>query len=110
MDVQTTVNNKVIELLNHYFHRVNVYLVVYENQRELYEHELISELFALFNVAGNDNMNRGFLNRLGSFVKEIISEQEQKMKELKKTRDEEINVFDLVDRQKRKKALNFMNN
>ncbi|WP_162177853.1 hypothetical protein [Bacillus gaemokensis] len=48
-------------------------------------------------------MNRDFLICLRSFVREIISEQEEKMKELEKTRDEEINVFDLVDRQKGKK-------
>lgn len=57
----------------------------------------------MFNVAENDNMNRDFLICLRSFVREIISEQEEKMKELEKTRDEEINVFDLVDRQKGKK-------
>ncbi|PFZ03821.1 hypothetical protein COL60_25050 [Bacillus pseudomycoides] len=107
MDVQTTVNNKVTELLNHYFHRVKVNLVEEENQRELYEHELINELFPLFNVAGNDNMNRDFLIRFRLFVREIISEQEQKMKELEKTRDEEINVFDLVER---KRIMNFMIN
>ncbi len=59
----------------------------------------------MFNVAGNDNMNRDFLIRFSLFVREIISEQEQKMKELEKTRDEEINVFDLVER---KKIMNFM--
>ncbi|PFD94609.1 hypothetical protein COE15_27930 [Bacillus cereus] len=82
-------------------------LVEEENQRELYEHELINELFPLFNVSGNDNMNRNFLIRFRLFVREIISEQEQKMKELEKTRDEEINVFDLVER---KKIMNFMIN
>lgn len=66
---------------------------------------MINELFPLFNVAGNDNMNRDFLIRFRLFVREIISEQEQKMKELEKTRDEEINVFDLVER---KKIMNFM--
>ncbi|CAI8893940.1 MULTISPECIES: hypothetical protein [Bacillus] len=50
-------------------------------------------------------MNRDFLIRFSLFVREIISEQEQKMKELEKTRDEEINVFDLVER---KKIMNFM--
>ena len=50
-------------------------------------------------------MNRDFLIRFRLFVREIISEQEQKMKELEKTRDEEINVFDLVER---KKIMNFM--
>ncbi|KFM95714.1 hypothetical protein DJ93_5617 [Bacillus clarus] len=32
------------------------------------------------------------------------------MKEHEKTKDEEINVFDLVDRQKEKKTLNLINN
>lgn len=77
------------ELLNHYFHRVKVYLIEDENERESYEHELINELFPLFNVAGNDSMHRDFLSRLRSFVKEIISEQEQKIKELEKPSDEE---------------------
>ncbi|WP_176527763.1 hypothetical protein [Bacillus sp. AFS023182] len=86
---------------------MKVNLVEEENQRELYEHELINELFPLFNVSGNDNMNRNFLIRFRLFVREIISEQEQKMKELEKTRDEEINVFDLVER---KKIMNFMIN
>lgn len=77
------------KLLNHYFHRVKVYLIEDENERESYEHELINELFPLFNVAGNDSMHKDFLSRLRSFVKEIISEQEQEIKELEKPSDEE---------------------
>ncbi|SDD49802.1 hypothetical protein SAMN04487767_106238 [Bacillus wiedmannii] len=47
-------------------------------------------------------MHRDFLSRLRSFVKEIISEQEQKIKALEKPRDEEIDIFDLAEQQKRK--------
>ncbi|MDV6039980.1 GIY-YIG nuclease family protein [Bacillus sp. SM-B1] len=82
------------ELLNQYFHRGKVYLIEDENEREAYERELINELFPLFNVAGNESMHKDFLTRLRSFVKEIISEQEQKIKALEKPSDEkEINVF-----------------
>lgn len=59
-------------------------------------------MLLLFNVAGNDSMHRDFLSRLRSFVKEIISEQEQKIKALEKPRDEEIDIFDLAEQQKRK--------
>ncbi|CUB08926.1 UvrABC system protein C [Bacillus cereus] len=90
------------ELLNHYFHRIKVYLIEDENEREAYEYELINELLPLFNVAGNDSMHRDFLSRLRSFVKEIISEQEQKIKALEKPRDEKIDIFDLAEQQKRK--------
>ncbi|MDC2867744.1 GIY-YIG nuclease family protein [Bacillus sp. BP-3] len=86
--------NEGTELLNNYFHRVKVYLIEDENEREAYEHELINELFPLFNVAGNDSMHIDFLSRFRSFVKEIISEQEQKTREIEKPRDEVISVFD----------------
>ncbi|MGG3652597.1 GIY-YIG nuclease family protein [Bacillus pseudomycoides] len=87
--------NEGTELLNHYFHHVKVYLIEDENERESYEHELINELLPLFNVAGNDSMNKNFLIRLRSFVKEIISEQEQMVKELEKPRNEVESIFDI---------------
>lgn len=87
--------NEGTELLNHYFHQVKVYLIEDENERESYEHELINELFPLFNVAGNNSMNKNFLIRLRSFVKEIISEQEQMVKEFEKPKNEVESIFDL---------------
>ncbi|GAB6483102.1 hypothetical protein bcgnr5371_57770 [Bacillus cereus] len=89
--------NQGTEFLNHYFNRVKVYLIEDENEREAYEHELINELMPLFNVAGNDSMNKDFLIQIRSFVKEIILEQNQKIKELEKIRVEEINLNDLVN-------------
>ncbi|WP_235634842.1 GIY-YIG nuclease family protein [Bacillus mycoides] len=95
--------NEGTEVLNHYFHRVKVYLIEDENERESYEYELINELIPLFNVAGNDSMNRDFLIRIRSFLKEIISEQEQKIKELEKPRVEEEkeieSIFDSLEKQ-----------
>ncbi|MFK4415863.1 hypothetical protein ABH961_004422 [Bacillus sp. RC251] len=38
-------------------------------------------------------MHRDFLSRLRSFVKEIISEQEQKIKELEKPSEEKVDIF-----------------
>lgn len=96
--------NEGTELLNDYFHRVKVYLIEDENERESYEHELINGLLPLFNVAGNDSMHRDFLSRIRLFIKEMILEQGEKIRELEKPTDEETVLVDVYDNVNSKKV------